>query len=289
MKKNYIFVSLFVGAIGLLSFNSNNSNEITAKKQFHKFATGSPGGKTGAPSESNCIDCHSGGTVLSGAGINTLIVAQGVTPVTTYIPGQTYNVAIACSASTAKNGFEVVALTSTGAVAGTMSVNTNFSLTTQAITVGGSPRITHNAAGSLINTWVINWQAPATNVGSVTFYLAYNATNNVAGSAGDKIYTSQHILGVNGIEEQAVATSITVGFAKNTNSLVIDVNGKENGTSALNLVDMTGKTVQYEALGNVESGENTFHVKLNSELPKGVYVAHVNVNNNFYTKKIYID
>jgi hypothetical protein len=55
------------------------------------------------------------------------------------------------------------------------------------------------------------------------------------------------------------------------------------------LVDLSGKSVQFEQLGNVATGNNLLQVKLNKQLPKGIYVAHINVNNNFVSKKIYID
>lgn len=286
MKKNHVYLALLAGSIGLLSFNSIKQNNTI--NTYHLNAAGSPGGKTGAPGDQTCTQCHSG-TVQSGTGFQTVVLTNDMGQmVTNYIPGESYTVTVGMLTLNAKNGFEIVALTPTNAQAGSVSI-TNAT-TTKTVTFGGKTRITHKSSGTSSNNWSFEWTAPTTNVGDVTFYLATNVSNSNNNDSGDAIRTSQHVIGSSaGIQENTAKVAINLGYAKTSNSLTIDLTSKLNGEAAINLVDLSGKSVQFEQLGKVATGNNMLSVKLNNQLPKGVYIAHINVNNNFVSKKIYID
>jgi hypothetical protein len=286
MKKNHLFLTLLAGSIGLLSFNSIKQNNTV--NNYHLNAAGSPGGKTGAPGDQTCTQCHSG-TVQSGTGFQTVVLTNAAgNMVTSYNPGETYSVTVEMLTTNVKNGFEIVALTPSNAQAGSVAV-TNAT-TTKTVTFGSKTRITQKSGGTSLNNWSFAWTAPATNVGNVTFYLATNVSNSNNGDSGDVIRNSQHVFGSTaGIQENTEKVAINLGYAQATNSLTIDLTSQLNGEAAINLVDLSGKTVQFEQLGNVATGNNMLSVKLNNQLPKGVYIAHINVNNNFVSKKIYID
>ena len=174
MNKNYIVVALFAGSIALFSFHKNNSSEIKKFTNYHKSTSGSPGGKTGAPGDGTCTDCHSG-TVQNGAAMNTVTFADLSGQVTSYTPGQTYAVNVTMASNSTKNGFEIVALTPSNTQAGTVAAVD--AINTKTVSSGGKTRITHKTAGSAFTSWSFSWTAPATNVGNVTFYLATNETN----------------------------------------------------------------------------------------------------------------
>lgn len=286
MKKNHVFLALLAGSIGLLSFNSIKQNNTI--NTYHLNANGSPGGKTGAPGDGSCTSCHSG-TVQSGTGFQTVVLTNAAgTMVSSYNPGETYTVSVGMLTTNAKNGFEIVALTPSNTQAGTVTI-TNAT-TTKTVTFGGKTRITQKTGGTSLNNWSFSWTAPATNVGNVTFYLGTNVSNSNNNDNGDVIRNSQHVFGSTaGIEENTEKVAINLGYTQATNSLTIDLTSKLNGEAAINLVDLSGKSVQFEQLGNVATGNNMLSVKLNNQLPKGVYIAHINVNNNFVSKKIYID
>lgn len=286
MKKNHVYLALLAGSIGLLSFNSIKQNNTV--NNYHLNAEGSPGGKTGAPGDQTCTQCHSG-TVQSGTGFQTVVLTNDMGQmVTNYIPGESYTVTVGMLTLNAKNGFEIVALTPTNAQAGSVSI-TNAT-TTKTVTFGGKTRITQKSTGTSLNNWSFEWTAPTTNVGDVTFYLATNVSNSNNNDSGDAIRTSQHVIGSSaGIQENTAKVAINLGYAKTSNSLTIDLTSQLNGEAAINLVDLSGKSVQFEQLGKVATGNNMLSVKLNNQLPKGVYIAHINVNNNFVSKKIYID
>lgn len=286
MKKNHVFFALLAGSIGLLSFNSIKQNNTI--NTYHLNANGSPGGKTGAPGDQTCTQCHNG-TIQSGTGFQTVVLTNAAgTMVTSYNPGETYTVTVGMLTANAKNGFEIVALTPSNTQAG--SVAATSATTTKTVTFGSKTRITQKSGGTSLNNWSFAWTAPATNVGNVTFYLGTNVSNSNNGDSGDVIRNSQHVFGSTaGIQENTEKVAINLGYAKASNSLTIDLTSQLNGEAAINLVDLSGKSVQFEQLGNVATGNNMLSVKLNNQLPKGVYIAHINVNNNFVSKKIYID
>lgn len=286
MKKNHVFLALLAGSIGLLSFNSIKQNNTI--NTYHLNANGSPGGKTGAPGDQTCTQCHNG-TIQSGTGFQTVVLTNASgTMVTSYNPGETYTVTVGMLTANAKNGFEIVALTPSNTQAGSVAVTS--ATTTKTVTFGSKTRITQKSGGTSLNNWSFAWTAPATNVGNVTFYLGTNVSNSNNGDSGDVIRNSQHVFGSTaGIQENTAKVAINLGYSKASNSLTIDLTSQLNGEAAINLVDLSGKSVQFEQLGNVSTGNNMLSVKLNNQLPKGVYVAHINVNNNFVSKKIYID
>lgn len=286
MKKNHVFLALLAGSVGLVSFNSINKSHST--NNYHMNANGSPGGKTGAPGDQTCTQCHSG-SVQSGTGFQTVVLTNDAGQiVTNYIPGEQYTVTVGMLTLNAKNGFEVVALTPNNSEAGSVTV-TNAA-NTKTVNAGNKTRITQKSSGTILNNWSFAWTAPATNLGNVTFYLATNTSNSNNTNSGDAIRTSQHVIGSTAsIQENTSKVAINLGYVQASNSLTIDLTSKLNGEAAINLVDLSGKSVQFEQLGNVATGSNLLQVKLNNQLPKGIYIAHINVNNNFVSKKIYID
>lgn len=286
MKKNYFLVAVLVSSVALFSFHKNDSAQIKKFTNFHKSTSGSPGGKTGAPGDATCTQCHSG-TVQNGAAMNTVTFADLNGQVTSYTPGQTYAVNITMASNSTKNGFEIVALTPSNTQAGTVAAVD--AINTKTVSAGGKTRITQKTAGTALTSWSFAWTAPATNVGNVTFYLATNESNANNSDNGDVIYTSQHVIGSTaGISETSEQIGITAAYNAENASIQLSIDTKENGDAAVNIVDANGKSVQFEQLGKLNSGENTRSIKLDNELPKGMYILHLNVNNNFTSKKVYI-
>ncbi|WP_430406255.1 choice-of-anchor V domain-containing protein [Fluviicola sp.] len=195
MHKNYIYFGLLLGSTLLLSFSGKESIQTVKNfsTNFHLLnQAGSPGGKTGAPGDATCTQCHSG-SVQSGSGFNLVTLTSGGSPVTEYLPSTTYQVTVTMSTNNVKNGFEIVPLNPNNTMAGTLAITD--ATHTKTITSLGKTRVTHKLAGTSLTSWSFNWTSPATNVGTVTFYLATNETNSNAGSTGDVIRTSQHPFG----------------------------------------------------------------------------------------------
>lgn len=143
-----------------------------------------PLGRTGAPSELTCANgCHGSSTNNGPGSIALNTPAQ-------YTPGQTYNLTLLLTDNTkSRFGFELTALNATNAAAGTFSVGSGNANVRTASIGGGTRRYVSHTNGSANRTWGINWTAPSTNVGNVTFYVAGNASNANGGTSGDNVYT----------------------------------------------------------------------------------------------------
>lgn len=289
MNKNYIYLGLIAVSGFLVSFSGIESVQTVKNfsKNYHKLnQAGSPGGRTGAPGDGVCTQCHSG-TVQSGSGFNTVTLIDAGTPVTEYEANTTYQVQVSMATTNAKNGFEIVALNPNNTVAGTWTITD--ATHTKMITSGGKSRVTHKLAGTSLTNWTFNWTSPATNVGTVTFYLATNQTNSSSSDSGDIIRTSQHAFGSQaGIKEASAKVETQITYQEITNSLNIRLNSKVDGSVFVNVVDLGGKSVFTENPGNVSAGESALSVRLNNELNSGIYMVNVSVDNNMTMKRVFI-
>jgi|GEM_PF-6864056 len=198
MKKKYAFSLLILLSVASLAFTRMGRIEIsqqTYNGSHMRYAAGPPTGRTGAPMESNCTECHSG-SVNNTTTMNILTVknSQGVT-VTSYFPDSVYTVSFTLANAATRRGFQVVALrTSNNAQAGTMTASTPGG--TQLNTASGRQYINHVLSSVTSATgWTFQWTAPSTNVGDVRFYAASNLSNGNSSSSGDMIYLSQHTYG----------------------------------------------------------------------------------------------
>jgi hypothetical protein len=294
MKKNYFFLLLTASTIGGLAFTKiSNTEEISkfSKNNSHlKNGSGAPTGKSGAPGESNCTDCHSG-SVQSGDGINELfLMNSNFQPVTEYVPGETYQVALSTATAT-KRGFQVSPrIVSSNAKAGT---SVGIIGSSNVLSANSQDYITHTSlSNAAASGWAFTWTAPATDVGDVTFYYAANITNANGASSGDVIRTSQHTFSatqeVNSIEENKKNLELSVGFVKDNSSLLLNYSTLQAGSAFVNIIDMSGKSVFTKRFDNVKIGSNEEQIFLSKDLKEGVYVVNFFVNNNSISKKIMI-
>ncbi len=291
MKKIYILPIAASILIGALSFQK--SGDFKIEKYFAinghtKFSGGVAGGKTGAPGEQNCTACHTG-TPQDGTTENNLTVLSGVTPITAYVPGTTYSVALMMTSSPAKKGFQATALTSSGVMAGTFTGTAGNT----AINTASSKSYANHTATSNTNAtslWGWSWTAPSLDMGDITFYVATNKTNSSTTTAGDVIYLSQHVitstLGL--VEQTDNQSNFTVGYSQENNSVVLSFTTLSVGEMLLNLVDMNGRSVFHSELGTAQIGQNNQSIALPSDLKNGIYIANFFVNNKAMSAKIMI-
>ena len=176
MKVRYILISLsfiFLTALIITDAVYNEANSHTSGASAMR--TGSPG-----DGGATCKNCHAGPTPTTEAGLITSNI-----PVDGYTGGQTYTItATIARAGHTKWGFEISPQNVAGTQLGTLIV-TN---TTEMQLVGSGKYITHKTAGvsgTNSRTWIFNWTAPAAGTGAVTFYGAFNITNNMNNSSGD--------------------------------------------------------------------------------------------------------
>ena len=138
--------------------------------------------RTGAPgSDQVCSQCHSGG----GAATASIEILDPSTneAVTSYMPGNEYIIRMLVESSDAiEFGAQGTAIDANGDNAGTF---TNPSGNTQLEDVGGRHIVEHNSA-SATNAFEATWTAPATGMGTVSFYMSGVAANGNSTSQGDR-------------------------------------------------------------------------------------------------------
>ena len=149
-------------------------------------ASGPEPAHTGAPGETTCTACHTPPVVRAGS-----ISVSGLPPA--YNPGVTYPLTVTVNDTGNKFGFQLAALTSSGAQAGAF-VDTTTNTQQLSTTVLGNLRqyIEHNFwfAATATNSWKFNWTAPPAAVGPVNFYLAGIRADNTGDTNFDATYTS---------------------------------------------------------------------------------------------------
>ena len=148
-----------------------------------------PGGDyTGSPFSNSlaCGQCH-GGNPNPGAGMTLSGLPSN------YYPGETYSLTLSLNNPTNTNGFQITSLDASNSAAGNFAAGAGSS----PHTFGGRSYLEHSTPGNS-GSWTFNWTAPATNVGTVTFYASGNAANGNGGTSGDVIYKQEFNL--NGID-----------------------------------------------------------------------------------------
>lgn len=160
-------------------------------------ASGPEPGYTDAPGDlGNCTSCHDKHPANDG---NGSVRIDGLPAV--YNPGQVYNFTVTTSrGGRIRFGFQLTALDGSSSRAGTLaSLDGNTQVLPQT-GLGGRQYIEHTQQGSLApvvgsRTWQIRWTAPATDVGTVRFFAAGNATNNSGVQDDDDfIYTNSAVV-----------------------------------------------------------------------------------------------
>ena len=281
--KNTIFFSLVV--VGILSFtfvekDTGILSDYTCDSNLSKFNV--LAGKTGAPGEANCTQCHSG-TALSGVGTNTLIFS-GVND--EYVPGQTYtfNLDVLNSSTT---GFQMTGLDDANVKAGSFTAGTGSNIQTSS----GKEYINHSNGS--ISSWTFDWTAPATDVGDVTFYLASNVANGDNSTSGDDIYLSELVISAassSNIEQLSALSNsdFNISFDASSNEINLDYIASVSAKVTAKVFNIKGEEITMKKFGNSSQGKNSNHLKLRRQLSTGVYLVTLEINSECFTKKLFV-
>ena len=167
---------------------------ITGQLAFTYSGSAPPSGKTNAPGESACTDCH-GDFALATSGTlwNNITLTANGSPVSSLTPNTTYTMSLSFSnPSSSKFGFELVALES-GANGSSPSIGTLTATSpeTEVNSAGNRVYLSHSgigtAAPSHSKSWTFEYTTPNTpNVG-VDFFVVVNSTNGDGSTSGDQI------------------------------------------------------------------------------------------------------
>ena len=142
--------------------------------------SGGPGGNyaNNAPSYNNCTFCHSG-NVNSG---NGSVTVAGL-PDGGYVPGETYILTLSVTGTHDRGyGFQMASQVGNDN-AGTFSLGAN----SQNAELTGD-RVQHSTR-TISGEWIVEWLAPASDIGDVVFSFSGLATGGNNGFGGDNVYT----------------------------------------------------------------------------------------------------
>jgi hypothetical protein len=176
------------------------------------FANEPPTGKTGAPGDGTCLDCHVTAEFNGSTGDIRLDYDNG----TTYEPDSTYTLRLSLSQLGAQYfGFSMTALDSTGA--GILNLDYRDSIRMHGVNMSSRRYLMHKDARASVNVrtdsafWEFDWTAPASTAGPVTFYFIGHA-NDSAGISIDghvhndslTLHPAGHLTGIEGEQKPLV-------------------------------------------------------------------------------------
>lgn len=233
MKNKYLFIAVSTAvSFCLFALFCSSTQKID----------GPPPGVTGGGGEAACNRCHAGANINSGPA--SLNIKFG-NDESTYEPGKTYEVEVNISGSDRQNhGFQLVAKNANNQAVGA------FTITDQTLTQlnpENAAYIQHTRAGQVArNSWKMEWTAPATEVGPVTFYLAAVAANGDVRGTGDLAYTFNKTITPSTVGGLTNAERLSFSIFPNPakNKLYIKSLDVEKGQYAIRLFDMNGKLVR---------------------------------------------
>jgi hypothetical protein len=278
--------------IGLVAFRNTETKGVSSYEKNHNvYGSGLTSAATGAPSETNCTQCH-GGTAQDGSSENILSVkTAGGNDVLMYDLNTEYDVSLLLSSNPSKKGFQSVVLTSTLDMAGSFTAISGGGA--QIKNISNKNYATHSSSSNTLSTtaWKWKWTSPASAVGPVTFYIASNKANGNGQSSGDVIYLSEFI--VDGPQSSAAIIEqntelFTMGYNTKDHAVSMRLNSLSRGNTFFNLVDLTGKSVFTYNLGNAIIGENIHNIQLPADLKDGMYIANLLIHNKAMSAKILV-
>ena len=205
-----------------------------------------PAGESGASGGSTCgtASCHFHGTAAATGGI-TVTFPSGLT----YTPG---GPAVPLTVvATAGSGFELSAVTSAGAQAGSFTAGTNSTVAT----LSGIQYILQTATAA---TWSFTWSPPATDVGSVVM--------NIAGvDSSSQIYANVYTL----TPASSGGTTLTVS----PNTLTFSSASGATPPSQSFQVTSSGASVAFTTSTTTATGGNWLTAATGGTTPMGVSVS----------------
>lgn len=233
-------------------------------------SSGAPASSTGAPGDHTCAvaGCHDDATVNKGTAISTIDIDGGIS---NYEPGKTYTITVSIRDMKSKRfGYQMVALDENMKNAGTFVVtNSDRTQTLKSyVELFDREYATYTFAGTEpvadgFGKWDIQWTAPTTNIGKITFYCATVSANNDGTDKGDEVYTLKTELEGNTTTDVTSDVDSHITLTPNPAQDYIHISDAiTQHTQGYSIFDVNGRIIQQ---GNIES---TIDIK---QLPKGKY------------------
>ena len=198
---------------------------------------GSPGGRTGSSSDGQTCataGCHGAIPPNGQDMISTNIPAEG------YMADSTYQISVTVTdANSSKFGFEMTVEDASGSKQGSFTGNTDVT------SYNSNQRVTHKSSsnsGSGSRTWTMDWTAPSSGAGSLTFYVAALVANGNGNNSGDFVLTDSRQFMEQITASHAKIEAFDMKIYPNPTQDYIQIDGL-NGQFQISIFDKSGKLV----------------------------------------------
>jgi len=281
-KDKFLCIAFATSLLLMLSSRQTNSSIIQP-------AAGNNGAPNTIPPNQTCAQCHSGGAPKDAVPNVDFTFNDGFTSVHIdnfeYELNKTYVISYVPLTTSKRYGFQMSALTSTNANGGT------FALTDAANTTLVSTPTTyvshHNA--SSFHFWTFQWTAPSTNVGDITFYYVFNASDSSNTETGDTIYVGASTVhaATTGVKSVSGLNNISLYPNPVKDELNISFDTNETSNLELNLFSLQGELIRnLSAQKNISRFSSAF--KLN-DLASGIYLFQIKTGAKSTYRKVVLE
>jgi surface antigen len=284
MKLKTKFTVITFAAALLLILNTERTNSSIVQP-----AAGNNGAPNTIPANQTCAQCHSGGAPKDANPMVDFTFNDGITSVHAadfaYELDKTYIISYVPLTTSKRYGFQMSALTSTNANGGTFSI-TDPTNTTKVSTP--TTYVAHHNASSF-HFWTFQWKAPATNVGDITFYYAFNASDSNDAQTGDTIYVGSATIqaATTGIKDADAVSHLSVYPNPVKGEMNVSFTATANQAVELNLYSLDGKLVkQLGAEKNVTLFNSTFNL---ADVSCGIYLLQIKAGNKLSCRKVVVE
>jgi hypothetical protein len=250
MNLKIIYTSAALLFLGFLLVNNSSGRASVA----NEGNTGAPGDE--APAGRTCQSCHNSTAIQVNLDLEVTDLEGNA--VTSYIPGNTYNVQVAINAVTGSPsayGFQLVSERNSD----NQSINSfsNPSSNAKLATINATGRqYAEHSSPSSSNTFTVQWTAPEAGTGAVTFYSAGNGVNSNSQSSGDGANKTSLMLSEEaGSSVFETPRSLPLSLAPNPvrESVAVTIPAAFQGPFQLRVADLQGRILKQEtglAYGN---------------------------------------
>ena len=254
-------------------------------------------GYTGSPGETTCNTsmCHNSFALNSGGGS---ISATSTMNNWTYEPFTTYAITVKVARTGNQLfGVGVELLTATNNNGGTLTISDPIHTHIKTRTVSSVSRrnVVHTLDGGASADsalFTFNWTSPDTSAGTMTLYMAGNATNANNQPTGDYVYAAtQLIQPATGVGIDTPAELVPVSVFPNPLSELINLNFylKQNENVSIQLYDLNG-SYSFNLLNTeLSSGQNNLSLPVPPSLRSGIYFLDIKIKTLKICRKIVVD
>jgi len=250
------------------------------------FSSDPPPGRSGAPGDGLCTDCHATGNPL---GLDGELTIDGFPEDIT--PGETYTITITArneNGLAQRNGFQAVILDSDDNNSGDIIASGN----PDTETFNGREYVEHRPAVDFVDnmvSWDFDWVAPDDAMGEqVTLYVASIIGSGTNGNGSDLLVqesSTATIMITSATHDLKELANISVFPNPATEQFTVEIEGTINGAVDLNLVSVTGKSVYHQQHSVLNNSRIEVPV---AGLAAGIYFLNIKSADEVVTKRVVV-